>query len=171
MKRTYLSCGQIVSVHGVRGGVKVDPWCDSPAVLAGFDRVYFEEAGNYLPRAVRSAFVSAGQVVLLLEGVTDRGAAEALRGTVLYAHRSQIPVAEGAMLQEDMLGLPVLDADDGRVLGRLLRIDPSPAADLLVVSTPSGEVLVPMIPPFVHSVDEEGIRLTPPAGMFTEVAP
>ena len=41
MKHTYLTCGKIVSTHGVRGAVKAEPWCDSPAVLAGFDRVYF----------------------------------------------------------------------------------------------------------------------------------
>lgn len=168
MKHTYLTCGKIVSTHGVRGAVKVEPWCDSPSVLAGFDRVYFRRGDSYTPHAVLGAFVSGRQVVLTLEGVPDMDAAEHLRGSVLYAHRDQIPVAEGAMLQEDMIGLPVLDADTARPLGALLRIDPSPAADLLVVGTDAGEVLVPMIPPFMRSVSEAGILLTPPAGMFPE---
>ena len=61
MKHTYLTCGKIVSTHGVRGAVKAEPWCDSPAVLAGFDRVYFREGDTYTPRAVRgvSSHVSA----------------------------------------------------------------------------------------------------------------
>ena len=71
MKHTYLTCGKIVSTHGVRGAVKAEPWCDSPAVLAGYDRVYFREGDTYTPRAVRGAFVSGRQVVLTLEGVTD----------------------------------------------------------------------------------------------------
>ena len=58
MKHTYLTCGKIVSTHGVRGAVKAEPWCDSPAVLAGFDRVYFREGDTYTSRAVRGAFVS-----------------------------------------------------------------------------------------------------------------
>ena len=168
MKHTYLTCGKIVSTHGVHGAVKVEPWCDSPSVLAGFDRVYFRRGDSYTPHAVLGAFVSGRQVILTLEGVPDMDAAEHLRGSVLYAHRDQIPVAEGAMLQEDMIGLPVLDADTARPLGTLLRIDPSPAADLLVVGTDVGEVLVPMIPPFMRSVSEAGILLTPPAGMFPE---
>lgn len=168
MKHTYLTCGKIVSTHGVRGAVKVEPWCDSPAVLTGFDRVYFREGNDFVPHAVRGAFASGRQVVLTLDGVADRNAAERLRGCVLYAHRDQIPVPEGAMLQEDMIGLPVFDADTDRPLGTLLRIDPSPAADLLVVGTDAGEVLVPMIPPFMRSVSDEGILLTPPAGMFPE---
>ena len=168
MKHTYLTCGKIVSTHGVRGAVKAEPWCDSPAVLAGFDRVYFREGDTYTSRAVRGAFVSGRQVVLTLEGVTDMDAAERLRGCVLYAHRDQIPVAPGAMLQEDMIGLPVLEANTDRPLGTLLRIDPSPAADLLVVGTDAGEVLVPMIPPFLRSVSDDGIVPTPPAGMFPE---
>ena len=64
MKHTYLTCGKIVSTHGVRGAVKAEAWCDSPAVLAGFDRVYFREGDTYTPHAVRGAFVSGRQVVL-----------------------------------------------------------------------------------------------------------
>lgn len=168
MKHTYLTCGKIVSTHGVRGAVKAESWCDSPAVLAGFDRVYFRDGDTYTPCTVKGAFVSGRQVVLTLDGVTDMDAAGRLRGCLLYAHRDQIPVPEGAMLQEDMIGLPVFDADTARPLGTLLRIDPSPAADLLVVGTDAGEVLVPMIPPFLRSASDDGVFLTPPAGMFPE---
>ena len=168
MKERYLSCGKIVGVHGVRGAVKTEVWCDTPSVLAHFDRVYLKKDGVYTPHAVKGAFVSGNGVVLTLDGINDRETALALRGTVLYAEREQIPVPEGAMLQQDMLGLKVIDAESGRVYGTLKRIDPSPASDLLVVDAPEGEVLVPMIPPFVKTLSDEGIFLTPPAGMFKE---
>ena len=37
MKKRYLETGKIVNTHGVTGEVKVQSWCDSPEVLAGFD--------------------------------------------------------------------------------------------------------------------------------------
>ena len=33
MRQPYLEVGKIVSTHGVRGEVRVDPWCDSPDFL------------------------------------------------------------------------------------------------------------------------------------------
>ena len=109
--------------------------------------------------------------VLAARGITTPEDAARLRGTTLYAHREQIPVTPGAMLQEDLIGLPVFDADTRRSLGTVLRIDPSPAANLLVVAAPEGEVLVPLIPPFVKELSDHGVYLTPPAGMFREGGP
>lgn len=171
MKKTYLPCGKIVGTHGVRGGVKVDSWCDTPTVLASFDRVYLKDGGDYLPHRVIHAFVKGQQAILTLADVTTPEDAARLRGTTLYAHREQIPVTPGAMLQEDLIGLPVFDADTRRSLGTVLRIDPSPAANLLVVAAPEGEVLVPLIPPFVKELSDHGVYLTPPAGMFREGGP
>ena len=30
MKQRFLEAGQIVNTHGIRGEVKIVPWCDSP---------------------------------------------------------------------------------------------------------------------------------------------
>lgn len=168
MKKTYLPCGKIVGTHGVRGAVKVDSWCDTPTVLASFEQVYLKNGDAYLPHTVTHAFVKGQQVVLTLADISTPEAAALLRGTTLYAHREQIPVTPGAMLQEDLIGLPVFDADTRRPLGTVLRVDPSPAANLLVVCAPEGEVLVPLIPPFVKKLSDSGVFLTPPAGMFRE---
>ena len=40
MKKEYLEAGKIVSVHGVRGAVKVLPWADSPEFLLRFSHFY-----------------------------------------------------------------------------------------------------------------------------------
>ena len=49
MKKEYLECGKICSAHGVRGVLKVEPWCDSPAVMVKLKSVYFEKGGEYSP--------------------------------------------------------------------------------------------------------------------------
>ncbi len=165
----YLECGRITTTHGVRGAVKVEPWCDSPAVLASFDRVYIRDVRGYVPHAVLSRFIKGNMVVLTLENVPDMMTAETLKGEILYAHRDQIPVDEGAMLLSDMIGLPVIDADTGKVYGKLKRVDESPASDLYVVDTPAGEVLLPAVPAFIKEVNPDGVMITPIPGFFDEV--
>ena len=32
-----LECGKIVSTHGVRGEIKINPWCDGPDFLCEFE--------------------------------------------------------------------------------------------------------------------------------------
>ncbi len=165
----YIECGRITTTHGVRGAVKVEPWCDSPAILAGFDRVYIHDVRGYVPHAVLNRFIKGNMVVLTLDGIPDMETAETLKGEVLYAHRDQIPVEEGAMLLCDMIGLAVKDADTGKVYGTLTRIDESPASDLYVVATPAGEVLLPAVPAFIKEVNPDGVMVTPIPGFFDEV--
>ena len=38
--KDYLEIGKIVTVHGLRGDVKVQPWCDSPEFLCAFPVLY-----------------------------------------------------------------------------------------------------------------------------------
>ena len=38
-KKRFLECAQIINTHGVRGDVKLESLCDTPAVLAGLKRV------------------------------------------------------------------------------------------------------------------------------------
>ena len=42
----YLEAGQIVGTHGVRGEVRVQPWCDSPQQFATFKKLYWDAAGK-----------------------------------------------------------------------------------------------------------------------------
>ena len=46
-KKKYLECAIVINTHGVRGDVKLESLCDTPAVLAGLKRVYFYEGGEY----------------------------------------------------------------------------------------------------------------------------
>ena len=40
MKR-FLEIGKIVAVQGLKGEIRVEPWCDSPEFLCEFDTLYF----------------------------------------------------------------------------------------------------------------------------------
>ena len=168
MKNIYLECGRVVGAHGVRGAIKVEPWCDTPRVLAEQSRVFIAtREGEYQARKVLGSHVSGGTVVLTIEGISDRDAAIAAHGTVLYLHRDDIPVPEGEMLLADMIGLDVIDARDGRVYGRVKSVDEVPRGLMYTISTEGGDVLLPHVDEFVKEIDaERGLIITPIPGFF-----
>ena len=164
----YPECGRIINTHGCRGGIKVEPWCDTPAVFAALKTVYLKKGEAFTPVRVNRAAVLSGRFVSAeLEGVTTMEAADALRGTVLYAKRSDLGIKKGALLVAEMIGLPVLDKANGKQLGTLSDVIHPGATDIYVIATEKGEAMVPVVPAFVDSVDiEKGIVLTPIEGMF-----
>ena len=166
MKKVFLECGKIIAAHGVRGTVKVEPWCDSPEVFAALPAVYLKKENAFVPLRVKKASVFHRFVFAELEGVDSMEAADRLRNTVLYARRDDLGIEEGVMLVAEIVGLPVFDADSGASLGRVKDIIHPAANDIYVIQTPKGEAMVPAVPAFVKDVSEKGLFLTPIEGMF-----
>ncbi len=166
---TYIECGRILNTHGVRGAVKVEPWCDSPKVFTAFHTVYLLTKGNYRPVKVVSCGVHGKFILLSLEGVEDVATAIPLKGEVLYVTRDQIPLKDGAMLLADMIGLPVVDATTGVTYGTLTEVEDAAAGMLYYIKTPQGEVILPAVPAFIKEVSPEGVLVTPIPGFFHEV--
>jgi len=170
MKKEYLECGRICSAHGIRGALKVEPWCDSPKVLAMQKRVFFaEKDGSYKEVQVLSASVSTRFVLMTLQGVDTREAAQAEKNRTLYLHRDDIPIAKGAVLIADMIDLPVIDVDSGRIYGTLSEVNDGVQYKLYTVKTDTGDVILPGIPEFVKEIDtERGVFVRPIPGFFAE---
>ena len=170
-KRQYLECGKILTAHGVYGALRVESLCDTPEVLCSLPTVYIpRKDGTLAPYAVESATPHKGGALMTLLGLDSREDALLLRGKMLYAARKDIPIAEGSFLIADMIGLPVFDADSGRVYGKLQEITPSPASDLYDILTPNGKhVLLPAVPAFLDRIDiDTGIYIRPIPGFFED---
>lgn len=168
MRNEYLECGRVCGAHGVRGVLKVEPWCDTPKVLAGSARIFLStKEGEYRERKVLTASVNGPSVLISIEGVSTREEAIAMRDVVLYMHRDDIPLRRGQMFLADMIGLPVVDADTGRVYGKIKKVEEAARGLLYTVATESGDVLYPSTPEFVKEIDPEGgMLITPIPGFF-----
>ena len=169
MRKQYLECGKIVSTHGLRGEVKVQPWCDSPEYLCAFKVLYLDATGQKALRILR-ARPAKNMVILAAEGYADVDAAAALRGKTLYLNRSDDPNGEAVFLQ-DMLGMQVLDADTAESYGRLTDVLETGANDVYELTDGKGRKrLVPAIPQVVVEADmEQGImRIRPLKGLFDD---
>ena len=145
----YLECGEIVNTHGIKGEVKISPWCDSPAFLAGIGR-YFVEGKEY---KVLSTRIGGEMLFARLEGVDDINAAMLLKGKKLYIKRSDAPLEEGAYFLSDALGADVVDERLGPV-GTLVDFLELPGGRVFVVRG-EREHLIPDVPEFVKKVDIE----------------
>lgn len=166
-KIEYPECGRIINTHGCYGGIKVEPWCDTPRVCASLPTVYFKEGAGFRAVKVKKASVFRNFVFMELDGITTMEQAQALYGTVLYAAREDLGLADGVLLVAELIGLPVFDANSGERLGTVKDVIHPAANDIYVIDTPKGEAMVPAVAEFLRSVDlENGLLLTPIEGMF-----
>lgn len=167
-KKRYLEAGEIVGTHGVRGEVRVYPECDSPQVLEGLKKLYFDEGA----RAVRiKARAHKNMAIVKLDGVDTVEAAAALRGTMLYLDRNDLKLPKDRYFICDLIGLSVVDDDSGEVYGECTDVSSTGANDVYHMKTVSGrEVLIPAIPSVIRKVDIDGgeIRIFAMLGLFDD---
>lgn len=166
--KQYIETGRIVTTHGVRGEVKIQPWSDSPAFLAALRTLYLDD-GTPLP--VERARAAGSVVLCKFQGVETMDEAERLRGKVVSLDRNDAPLPEGQYFICDLIGLTVRDADTGVVYGRLTDVSETGANDVYHVGCPDGrEVLMPAIEPVVLAIDLEAgeMRVRPLRGLFDD---
>lgn len=164
MKKEFLECGRIVAPQGIKGEVRVEPWCD-PALLTELETLYLDGK----PTAVLKARVQKNMAVLLLEGPETRDGALALRGKMLFLRRDDVELAEGEYFVQDLLGCSVVDVDTGDDYGKIYDVRPTGANDVYYLRDEAGrERLVPVIPSVVleKDVDAGVIKIRPLEGLF-----
>ena len=149
-KKKFLEAGRISNTHGIRGEVKIEPWCDSAEFLCSFENLYI----NNVPFKINVAYVHKKSVIALFEGVSDINAAMRLKGSVVFIDREDVKLGKGEYFIADIIGLPVLDEVSGEKIGILTDVLEYPASKIYVVSGES-EHLIPAIPEFIKKVDAE----------------
>ena len=168
-KKRFLECGKLTNTHGVYGAMKAESWCDSTEVLASLECVYLFQSNRYSPLHVTRASIFKNLVIFEFEEVPDMNTAEKLKGSVIYAAREDIPLEEGSVFVSDMIGLPVIDANTGKVYGTLKDVNNLGASDLYVVTTSSGDRMIPAVREFVKEINvEKGIFVTPIPGLLED---
>ena len=145
----YLECGEIVNTHGIKGEVKISPWCDSPAFLAAIGR-FFVGGKEY---KVLSSRIQGEMLYARLEGIDDINSAMILKGKKLFIKRADAPLEEGSYFLSDALGAEVIDEKLGPV-GTLADFLELPGGRVFVIRGEK-EHLIPDVPEFVKNVDVE----------------
>lgn len=164
--KQYLEIGKIVSVFGLKGEIKVQPWCDSPDFLCEFDTLYYKSG---TPVVIEHSRVQKNIVIMKIEGCDSVEEAQKLRNRVLYMDRDDVELEEGAYFVQDLIGLKVVDADTGEEYGELTEVSETGANDVYHIRRADGKMLyAPAIPDVVKEtdLDAEIMKITPLEGLF-----
>ncbi|WP_328857723.1 ribosome maturation factor RimM [Williamsia herbipolensis] len=166
-----LVVGRIVKSHGVRGEVVVDVRTDDPdSRFADGSRLRgrLPKGGGEREFVVSGARDHGGRMLLRIDGVDDRGAADELRGVLFLIDTAAVDSGDDPdeFYDHELIGVPVTTVG-GEPVGELTEILHLPGGDTLVVRTPQGrEVLVPFVAEIVPTVTTERIEIDPPDGLL-----
>lgn len=166
MKR-YLEIGKIVAAQGLRGEVRCQYYCDSAEVLCDFEELYFDKGKTAVK--VSRAYPHKNVVIMKLEGVDTVEQAQPLIGKMLYLDRNDAELEEGLYFIQDIIGLTVKDADNGRVYGKITEVYQNGASDVYSMKQPDGsELMFPCIDEVVIKTDIEAgeMLIRPLKGLF-----
>jgi len=148
MKEQFLEVGRIINTHGVRGEVKIEPWCDSPEWFCGLERVFLDGE----EREILSARVHGRFVLALLEGVADVDAAVLLKNRILCMDREDVELEEGEYFLQDLIGMKAVDDDTGAELGTVKDVLEMPSGRIFDIRG-SRSILIPDQEEFVRKID------------------
>ena len=157
--------GEIVSVHGVKGALKVLPLTDNPIRFCSLTEVDIvpkrggrkgAEVTNY---KVLSATPAGNVVLLKLYGIDDRDKAEQFRGMFLEIPREKaVKLPKDSYFIGDLVGC-VVKTESGEVLGTLTDVQSTGANDIYEVTPRDNQknksIWLPAIGDVIKAVDVE----------------
>lgn len=156
MADDFLTLGRIVAPHGIRGEVKVRILTDDIEFVFELEEVYLGQETPQ-PYAVKGVRLHKGMLLLMLEGVSTRNDAEALRGEYVVIPREWVPpLGEDEYYVHQLIGLRAMTTE-GEELGRVADVMfTNGANDVYVIRGERyGEVLIPAIRQVVKEIDLE----------------
>lgn len=144
--------GVVTAPHGVRGLVKVKSFTEEPSDMVAY--------GTLRDQSGRKTFQldivgeAKGQLIVRMDGIADRNAAEDLKGQKLFIHRSALPeTEEDEFYHADLIGLHTVLAD-GRPHGVIKAVYDFGAGDLLEVALDdAGMTYLPFTREVVPTID------------------
>ncbi|MCG5433738.1 ribosome maturation factor RimM [Mycobacterium sp. MYCO198283] len=167
-----LVVGRVAKAHGVAGEMVVDVRTDDPdlrfapgAALRGRP----SRGGAEREFRIVSVREHGGRLLLRLDGVADRDAADALRGTLFLIDSAELPALDepDEFYDHDLQGLAVRTVA-GVAVGNVTEVLHTAGGELLAVHTGDREVLVPFVSAIVTSVSlaDRLIEIDPPEGLL-----
>lgn len=169
--REILHIGRILGAHGLQGELKILPLTDDPRRFLQLKDclIVTVDEKERVPALAAGARFSNELVLLRLQGISDRTAAEALKGRLVSVTREHAaPLPPDTWFICDLLGCDVYDEAHG-LLGRLSDVLPTAAHDVYTVHLPGQkDLLFPALKSILKQVDLAGKRIDVelPAGLY-----
>jgi len=141
MPQDLILVGIFGAAHGVRGEIRLKSYTGDPLAIADYPRLT-DESGKIKFKLVSARPVKDDILVVRVDGVADRTAAEKLTNQSIYIARTDLPPAvEEEFYHADLLGLRV-ETRDGALIGTIANVLNFGAGDILDVRPELGDNLL-----------------------------
>lgn len=152
MKNSVL-IGQIVSVHGIKGELKVYVFTDDIYNLCSLKTVYLDESLSQKFK-VSFARVHKNMLLLKLEGIDDANEALKYKDMNVYIDEGMLPkLDENEYYVKDLIGIEVYDNNNAFV-GKISYVFNTGANDVYeVISVDNKKIYLPAIRDVIKRVD------------------
>ena len=152
-----IKLGQVTAPVGIKGEIRVYPYLEQTRFSA-LKKLHVEGLGD---RKIEKIRQDRNLLVIKLEGIPDRNAAEALRGKILYLPEGDsLDLGEDTYLVDDLKGMEVVDEKGSRI-GTLKDVLSRPVQDLYEIEKSDGSsFLLPAVRAFVLEVDTGSGKIT-----------
>ena len=167
-----LIVGRVAKAHGVTGELVVYVRTDDPELRFAPGATLRAKASdhrerNYVVAAVRP---HGNRILLRLEGVADRDAADGMRGSLFVIDSEDLPpIDEPDTFYDHQLEGLLVRTTAGRDIGTVAEVLHTAGGELLAVDrADAGELLVPFVTAIVTSVslDTGVVEIDPPEGLL-----
>jgi 16S rRNA processing protein RimM len=172
----WVDVGRVARPHGLDGTVLVNLHGDDPGNLLRAERARLSGTLGQGEFAIRSARSAGGRrdggarVRVRFDGIDGRDAAQRWAGATVELRESALqPLPAGEYYWRELIGTECRTLD-GRSLGRVEEIWPTPGNDMLVVRSGAGRLLVPALRQLLVRLDPAAgvLWIDPPAGLLEE---
>jgi 16S rRNA processing protein RimM len=152
-----IALAAVAGAHGVKGELRLKLFSDSAESLSRHDVLFV----GGVERRLSSVRDSGKTAVARFDGVNDRSAAEALRGTLVEVDRSALPpLEEGEYYHVDLIGLAAFDRS-GAAVGTVAAVENYGAGDLLEIEVEGGKRSLIPFRPGIAELEDGKIVLDP----------
>lgn len=151
-----IALAAVAGAHGIKGEVRLKLFSEGVESLSRSGKLY---VGGIERKLV--SIRDGKTAVARFEGISDRGAAESLRGSLVEIDRSALPPLEaGEYYHADIIGLPCVDRE-GAAVGTVAGVENYGAGDLLEVALEGGRKSLIAFKPGIADLEDGRIVLDP----------
>ena len=168
MAEPVVPLGEIVTTHGLRGWLKLNPFNAGTKALAGGVEVILEKSGARSCFHVEASNPRRNRFLIKLTGIDSIEQAAPLVGSTLLVGESALEtLAPGQYYHYQVVGFEVFAATGERI-GTIASILSTAGGELYVVRGMDKEHLIPAIREFIDKVDftTGKMIINPPAGLL-----
>ncbi len=160
MSNSLILIGGVTRAQGLKGALRVVPYLGASEDYGTLSSIILMAEDREEERNVRACRAHGKVLIMELDGVDDRTAAESYVGAGLYADRRQLRDLEaGEFYKEDVIEATVV-TEAGEPIGAVTGFIATGSNDVLVVKGDGEEHLIPLIHSVVRSVDLESRTIT-----------